>query len=352
MQIIKSIKSWFSEKPQEQVQTPTIEPEQEEVIDVAPSEDLASPPTPVTPVAPVADVVVEEPEVDDEKDFIEALNNLLTLKEVDPVPEVKTDGICEIGMSPFYTVWKRPTSLPLPATWREENAQVAKRLLFEYGDALTLFFTGTVESQVALLAFADAGRIPRVYTVNFQNDQTIAPQTAILVKYYQQLDFKMRVVDVDGVAFWTNTATDFTNSLGIISSNEALRRWGSTSAAGVPVLAGSFPHLQKFDDKWFMGDHEQYYIVDKMVQEQNMQVVPSFVKFSAGQLSSYITESIQFATKNGLDSTFDIRSFAQSAYPEFEIVERELTDDEKEFEKLARQRELGRISICWHEIKS
>lgn len=340
MKIIDTIKGWFATDTQKDVQVnqpaEEVKPvENVEVVDTA--EQLLS------------DEVVESTE---DKDFLDALNNLLTLKEIEPPPPVGTNTMCQIGMNPFWTEWVKPERELTPRSWREENAKAATVLLEEYGDALTLFFTGTVESQVMLLAFADAGKIPRVYTINFQNDQNISPQTSILVKYYQQLDFKMRVVDVDGAAFWTSMAPEYTGSLGIISSNEALRRWGSTSAAGVSVLAGAFPHLQKFDDRWYMADHEQYFIVDKMVQDEGMQVISSFVKYSAEQLSSYITNSTKRAHATGETSTFDIRSFAQEAYPEFEIVEREPTDEELEFEKLARQRELGRISICWHEIRS
>lgn len=345
MKIIDTIKGWFTNDTQKdgQASPPVEEVKTVEIAEVADTNEQL-----------LSDEVVESTE---EKDFLDALNNLITLEEIEPPPtqpppQVSTITLCQIGMNTFWTEWVKPERELTPRSWREENAKAAIKLLEEYGDALSLFFTGTVESQVMLLAFVDAGKIPRVYTINFQNDQNISPQTSILVKYYQQLDFKMRVVDVDSIAFWTNMALEYTGSLGIISSNEALRRWGSTSAAGVPVLAGAFPHLQKFDDRWYMADHEQYFIVDKMVQDEGMQVISSFVKYSAEQLSSYITDSTKRADKAGKTSTFDIRSFAQEAYPEFEIVERELTDEELEFEKHARQRELGRISICWHEIRS
>lgn len=341
MQIIKTIKGWFSKK-EETPQQEDINVQQEEVIEIAQAEIPVEDQT-------LTDEVVDQK--DDEQDFMNALSELLALEELPPVPEVESAGFCKIVFNQFFTEWVQPTDMQIPSAWREENKATAKALLDEYGDALTLFFTGTVESQVMLLSFVDAGKIPRVYTVNFQNDQSISPQTSILVKYYQQLDFKMRVVDVDGVAFWTNTAPEYTSSLGIISSNEALRRWGSTSAAGVPVMAGAFPHLQKFDDKWFMGDHEQYFIMDKMVADAGMQVVPSFVKSTPAQLSSYIADATKFAEESGATSTFDIRAFAQAAYPEHEIIERELTDEEKEFEKLARQVQPGRISICWHEVR-
>jgi hypothetical protein len=338
MKIFQASKGWFIKK-QTEPQEPVIQDQLESV-----SENI------FTNEENITDPDEGDNQAEAPLNFLNDIEELLKLEIVPPIPEVESPQFCKITFNPFSTEWIKPDDMSLTSSWREENKAAAKDLIDRYGDALTLFFSGTVESQVMLLAFADAGKIPRVYTINFLNDQTISSQADILVKYYQKHGFKMRIVEVDGNAFWTNTALEYTTTLGIISSNEVLRRWGSTSASGVPVMAGTFPYLQKFGDKWYMGDHEQYFIIDKMVADEGMNVISSFVKNTPAQLSSYISEATKFAEENGAESTFDVRSFVQAAYPEYEIISRELSNDEKEFEKAARQIQPHRISICWHEV--
>lgn len=338
MGFLQRVKSWFVKKP-EQVQHPIFEVGDVEEPEVV-VEKIAEP-----EVAEVVEPIVG-PGAEEVLDTVD-----ITLEETPPIKIVEFyHNYFILKSDPFSTRWNQPTEFLEMLGWRSENARVVRELHNMYGDALSLFVNGSVESQIMLAAFKDAEITPRIFALHLQGSEEVSSDIKIVLNFYKTMDFKMRVVDTPSSMYWNNTALEYSISHGVIRAEEAMRIWAATSAGGVPMMAGNLPFCKKTDDTWYMGDHQQYFIADNYIRENNIPAIPSFVRFSPWQLSCYLQESTDFATSSGHTTTFDSLAFAKHAYPEIDFEQRVPSKEEKLFERQSFFRNKDKISLCWHEV--
>lgn len=233
-------------------------------------------------------------------------------------------------------------------SWREENKIAASKLLEEYGDALALFYDNSFAAQIMILAFADAGTVPRVYAVRFSDlDQ---PMEA-LTKLYLAHSFELRLIDADSTMFWKNmTATVISEN--IISAKEAVNVWAMTSAGGVPVLPGMLPVIQRGGSKLQLGDHEQYFIADRIARMNYAPVIPSFFRYTPEQFAAFLGLNVYWLDQLNSNSSFEKEEFILSEqYPELILKKDPSILAATQFESLARSQTSGGISIYWQDIK-
>ncbi len=284
----------------------------------------------------------------------------LKVEEVPPYTHPVNKGLEHLNLSfaPFKTEWNLPSNftkdeLTKLKSWREENAKVAKQLLDEYGEALTLFFDGSLEAHVALLSFKDAGFVPRVYCLSITNTAQLG-YISNLINLYVNGDFKLRLIEMESDTFWKNALKQVADEHKIISSLEAIKAWAAGAAGGVPIIAGNIPYLERYE-VWYQGDHEQYF---KLIEKaRNSAFIPSFVLYSKEQMMALLGELTKFLDeREETTSLFAVADFVKSIYPEIDTDKllsapsyRALSDY-VEFEDQQRKEIQGGISICWHKV--
>ena len=250
----------------------------------------------------------------------------------------------------WATRYELPAEVPEVGTWREENAKAAKLLLEEHGGALTMFFDGSYASQIMFLAFKDAGEIPRVYTVS----ESGQPDIHIKSLHESNL-FSLRTIQIPE-DFWQKRGLEISTKFSQINPPEIIRVWASTLAAGVPVLAGYFPYMKKNDDQnWYLGDHQQYFALESLSRHADITCIPSFFKYTEGQMLSYLGQMQKVILDAGfMDSESAKLEMLKHFYPELIEYETPKTKAAKDFEKLAYQNfssvPYQTLNIYWNEI--
>lgn len=349
MNILQNIKSWFSKKPK-----------------VAGEETLSNSEELVKSID--QDAVDREKYGDAEiadSAQLDALNELqvkLKAEEVATYTNPVNKGLEHLNVlfAPFKTEWNLPQSFTTEElvklkSWREENTKIAKQLLDEYGEALTLFFDGSLEAHVTLLSFQDAGFVPRVYCLSITDSAQLGYE-ANLISWYVNGDFKIRLIEMNKESFWNNALKPIADEHMMISSLEAIKLWATTAAGGVPVIAGNIPYLERHE-AWYQGDHEQYFKVIQKAKDGESSFIPSFILYSKEQTMSLLGELTKFLDENEeTTSLFAVARFVKSVYPEidtnkcFNAPSYRALSDYVDFEERQRKEIQGGISICWHKV--
>jgi hypothetical protein len=195
------------------------------------------------------------------------------------------------------TKWDRPKEINV-TTWRDQNKLAAKYLTDTFGEALTLFYDGTLESQAMLLAFNDAGVIPRVYALNIENQ----PKDEILEVLHSKLVFSLRMISLSA-DFWKRRSSEIALQHNIKNPISIKKIWASTAAAGIPILANGIPFIRRLSDKSIMIETQSNLALESNVEKNNLSVIPAFFRFTPEQIMAFLASAPAILEKNNAASS-------------------------------------------------
>lgn len=249
----------------------------------------------------------------------------------------------------WFSEYTKPEQTRPIKTWREENKIAAELLLEKHGDALAIFYDGSLASQITLLSFNDAGKIPRVYTVKFSDEEQ---KPNALTSLYASLSFPLRIIEMRGDDFWKTRGVEMVSWFNAISSSEAIKIWARTAAGGVPLFCSGLPYVQKFGTEWMMADHEQYFLLDTAVRSAKTTVIPAFFRYTPEQILSFLGQATEILDDlNEIDSFSNAGQLLKTWYPELIVDNQELSQFAKAHEIKTKNSINRFINICWHHIK-
>jgi hypothetical protein len=105
-------------------------------------------------------------------------------------------------------------------------------------------------------------------------------------------------------------------------------------------------------DSWCMADHEQYFIVERLVRHSGASVIPAFFRRSEEQLIAFLTQAPAAISELGHSDSFScMNDLMRIPYPELDIPEGTISTPAQIFEFDAQVTIRDHINICWHEIR-
>jgi hypothetical protein len=183
----------------------------------------------------------------------------------------------------YQTEWARPTEIRKVNNWREENKLAAKMLLDKYEDALTLFYDGSIQSQIMLLSFNDAGKIPRVYCTLINNTN----QDTALISLHKTFSFPLRIISLSQ-DFWKRRANELAIQYKLSDIHDIRLIWASSATSGIPVFSNGIPDIYKHDKTYQMLDKQEKTSLDKKSIIENSSMIPAFFRYTPEQIMSFL----------------------------------------------------------------
>ena len=123
----------------------------------------------------------------------------------------------------------------MPGSFREECLQTARRIRENTGLPIDLFFSGGVDSEVALRSFLEAGIDVRVLSLRFKNDLN-AHDVEWVKRSCLALGVTPRFVDLDLLKFWETEGLGYAERTQCVSPQLLSTMWLADQTDGFCVL--------------------------------------------------------------------------------------------------------------------
>jgi hypothetical protein len=243
----------------------------------------------------------------------------------------------------YSTTWIPPRAIN-PGTWREENKNAAKLLNEKYGDMLSLFYDGSIYSQIMILAFNDSGKIPRVFSTSIYNSSN----DSTLISLHAKFSFPLRIISLSR-DFWERRSLEVSLKHKLNGINNIRHIWASTATAGIPVFSNGIPSVSMSTTNFLMTDKSETTILDTVAKSDNRSVIPAFFRFTPEQIMSFLNfapnEMLKLKVSNSDKDFFNI---AKLQYPELVNTQLDLTDLASLLDNSTKFKSYS----CYHELKS
>lgn len=145
----------------------------------------------------------------------------------------------------------------MPLSFHDECVETARRIRDNTSLPIDVYFSGGIDSEVAMRSFVEAGIPIRVFCLKFENDLN-AHDVAWAEKVCGQLGLPLKYVEIDILKFWENEAWDYALRTQCVSPQLLSTMWLSDQTDGFAVLGSGENFIVKRVPADYESGHSPY----------------------------------------------------------------------------------------------
>ena len=172
-------------------------------------------------------------------------------------------------------------------TFKDELIKAASLSIDQFGNDLSILFSGGSESDLMLRAFLAVKFKPNVYIVRYEKDYNLY-DVSYAVTICSMLDVKYKIIDFNLTKFFENDAL-CVSELAEIDRPRALPYCKILELIeGVPVFGRGEPNPIKINNNWIQRCHEYDVGRIKYAKSINKLAIAEWFKYTPGLIISYM----------------------------------------------------------------
>ncbi len=257
----------------------------------------------------------------------------------------------------------------MPQSFRAECLRTARQIRDNTSLPIDLFFSGGVDSEVALRAFLEAGIDVRVFSLRFKNDLN-AHDVEWVTRSCEGLGVTPTFIDLDLLKFWESDAIGYAERTQCVSPQLLSTMWLADQTDGFCVLGsgenfivkrvpqdyvpGESPYLRS---TWDLFEKEKIAAWYRHFIVSGRDAAPGFFQYTPELMLSWFLDDLGrdlwndriIGKLNSVSSKMNLyqRHFAVQDRPKFTGFEKVLAED-AEFRRELRKR----FDDCDHIVKT